>query len=102
MLIIGGYGSGKTNSLFNLINHQSDIGKIYLNAKDPYEGKYQFLINKREDVGTNYFNDSIAFIEYSNNMVDIYTTLKIIIQIKNAKYSLFLMIWLLIRLVIKT
>ena len=25
ILIIGGSGSGKTNSLFNLINHQSDI-----------------------------------------------------------------------------
>ena len=45
MLIIGGSGSGKTNSLFNLINHQQDIDKINLYAKDPYEAKYQFLIN---------------------------------------------------------
>ena len=48
MLIIGGSGSGKTNSLFNSINHQSSIDKIYLYAKDPYEGKHKFLINKRE------------------------------------------------------
>ena len=34
------------NSLFNLINHQVNINKIYLYAKDPYESKYQFLINK--------------------------------------------------------
>ena len=27
ILIIGGSGSGKTNSLFNLINNQSDIDK---------------------------------------------------------------------------
>ena len=38
--IIGGSGSGKTNSLFNLIIHQSDIDKIYLNVKDPYEAMH--------------------------------------------------------------
>ena len=48
ILIIGGSGSGKTNALLNLINNQPDIGKIYLYAKDQYEDKYQFLINKRE------------------------------------------------------
>ena len=58
--------------LFNLIHHQSDIDKIYLYPKDPYEAKYQFLIKKREDVGTKHFNDSKAYIEYLNNMVDIY------------------------------
>ena len=47
ILIIRGAGSGKTNSLFNLINWRSDIDKIYLYVKDPYEVKYQFLINKR-------------------------------------------------------
>ena len=31
-----------------IMNHQPDIDKIYLYAKDPYEVKYQFLINKRE------------------------------------------------------
>ena len=45
ILIIGGPGSGKTDSLFNLINQQQDIDKIYLHAKDPYEANYQFLIN---------------------------------------------------------
>ena len=47
MLIIGGSGSGKTNSLLNLINYQPDIDKIYLYSKDPHEEKYQFLINIR-------------------------------------------------------
>ena len=51
ILIIGGSGSGKTNALLNLINNQPDIVKIYLYAKDPYEAKYQFLINKREKIG---------------------------------------------------
>ena len=41
-LIIGGSVSGKTNSLFNLINNQPNIDKIYLYAKDPYKEKYQF------------------------------------------------------------
>ena len=47
VLIIGGSGSGEANALLNLINNQPNIDKIYLYAKDPYEAKYQFLINKR-------------------------------------------------------
>ena len=72
ILIIGGSGSGKTNALLNLINNQPDIDKIYLYAKDPYEAKYQFLINKRESIGLKHFNDPKAFIEYSNDMQDVY------------------------------
>ena len=34
ILIIGGSGSGKTNTLLNLVNEQRDIGKSYLYAKD--------------------------------------------------------------------
>ena len=41
-------------------------------AKDPYEDKYQFLIIKRESVGLRHFNDPKAFIEYSNDMHDVY------------------------------
>ena len=72
ILIKGGSVSGKTNALLNLINNQPDIDKIYLYAKDPYEAKYQYLINKRESVGINHFNDPKAFIEYSNDMHDVY------------------------------
>ena len=72
ILIIGGSGSGKTNALLNLINNQPDIDKIYLYAKDPHEAQYQFLINKRESTGQNHFNDPKAFIEYSNDMEDVY------------------------------
>ena len=64
ILIVGGSGSGKTNALLNLINNQPDIDKIYLYAKDPYEAKYQYLINKREKVGLHHFNDPKAFMEY--------------------------------------
>ena len=51
ILIIGGSGSGKTNVLLNLIENQPDIDKIYLDAKDPHEAKYQYLVTKRESVG---------------------------------------------------
>ena len=66
ILITGGSGSGKTNALLNLTNNQPDIDKIYLNAKDPYEVKYQFLINKRESAELKHFNDPKTFIESSN------------------------------------
>ena len=72
ILIIGGSGSRKANALLNLINSQPDIDKIYLYAKDPYEAKYQFLINKRKSTGLDHFNDPKAFIEYSNDMQDVY------------------------------
>ena len=72
ILIIGGSGSGKTNALLNLINNQLDVDKKYLYAKDPYEYKYQFLIKKRESIGLKRFNDPKAFIEYSNDMHDVY------------------------------
>ena len=62
ILIIGSSGTRKTNALLNLINNQQDIDKIYLYVKDLYEDKYQYLINKREHVGINLFNDPKAFI----------------------------------------
>ena len=36
ILTIGSSGSGKTNSLFNVINHQPHVDKIYLYARNPY------------------------------------------------------------------
>ena len=72
ILIIGDSGSGKTNFLLNLIENQPDIDKKYLYAKDPYKAKYQYLINKRERVGINHFNDPKAFIEYSDEMGNVY------------------------------
>ena len=47
ILIIGGSGSGKTNTLLHLINKQKDIDKIYLYAKDLSELKYEYLIKNR-------------------------------------------------------
>ena len=45
-------------------------------AKDPYETKYQFLINKRESTGLKHFNYPKAFIEYSNDMQDVYKNIE--------------------------
>ena len=71
-ILIRGSGSGKTNLLLNLVENQPDIDKIYLYAKDPHEAKYQYLINEREGVGIDHFNDPKAFFEYSNDMRDVY------------------------------
>ena len=68
ILIIGGSGSGKTNALLNLIEHQADIDKIDLYAKDLYEAKYQYLSNIREKVDLDHHDDPEAFIQYSNDM----------------------------------
>ena len=86
ILIIGGSGTGKSNALLNLINNQQDIDKIYLCAKDAYEDKYHYLINKRESVGLKHFNDPKAFIEYSNDMHDVYKILITITSTKKIRY----------------
>ena len=72
ILIIGGWGYGKISALLNLIVNQPDIDKIYLYGKDPYEPKYQYLINKTERVGRNHFKDLKASIKYSNDMNNVY------------------------------
>ena len=41
-------------------------------AKDPYEAKYQYLINIREKVGLDNYDDLEAFIEYLNDMQNVY------------------------------
>ena len=65
ILIVGDSGTGKTNGLLNLINHEPDVNKTFLCAKHSYEAKYQLLINKKESTGLKYLNDLVAFIEYS-------------------------------------
>ena len=75
ILIIGGSGSGKTNTLLNLIKEQDKrdvIDKIYLYARDLNEPKYQVLIKKHENAGIKYLNNPNAFIECSNAMDDVY------------------------------
>ena len=94
ILIVGRSGSKKTKELFNLLNHEPDIDKIYLYAKDPYEAKYQLLINKRESIGIKYLNDSKADRKkkkklLANTQMILMVFIKILknaIQIRNKKY----------------
>ena len=44
-------------------------------AKDLNEPKYQFLINKRENVGIKHLDDPKAFVEHSNTMEDLYNNI---------------------------
>ena len=70
----------------NLINDQPDIDKIHLYTKDPYQAKYQYLINKRQKVELNHYDDPKAFMEYSNDMQYVYKNMKITMLIKKEKY----------------
>ena len=45
-------------------------------AKDPYKSKYQFLIDKIGSTGLKHFNDPKAFIEYSNDMQEVYENIE--------------------------
>ena len=76
ILIIGGSGSEKINTLLNFMNNQPDIDKIYLQAKGPFQAKYKQLINKLEKVGLKHYEDPKAFIEYSNDMQDVYKNIE--------------------------
>ena len=89
MLIIGGSGSGKTNTLLNLIKKEDSdnpVDKIYLCARDFNEPKYQLLMKKREDARIKYSHDSKAFIKHSNTMNDIYNILLITTQQEKGKF----------------
>ena len=64
----------KNKSITYLINNEPDIDKTNLYPNDPYEAKYQLLINKRESPGLKFLNDSKVFITYSNHMDNIKNT----------------------------
>ena len=80
-----------------LINHEPDIDEVFLYAKDQYEAKYQSLINERKSTRFKYLNDSKAFIEYSNEMDDIYKNMKEHNPNKKRKILIVLLICLVIK-----
>ena len=69
----------------NLIGNQPDIDKIYMYAKDPCEAKYQYLINKHEKAELSHYDDPKAFMEYSNDMQDVYKNIEDYNPRKNRK-----------------
>ena len=86
IIIFGVSGSGKADALLHLINHEPDIDKMYLYTKNPFEAKYQLLVNKRKSTSLKYLNDSKNFIEYSNDMDDIDKSIEEYSANKNGKY----------------
>ena len=76
----------------NLIENQPDTDKIYLYAKDPYEAKYQYFIIKREGVDIDHFSNPKGFIEYSNDMHDVYKNIAEYKPNKESKILIVLMI----------
>ena len=87
ILITGaGSGSGKTNALLNLISKQPGINKIYLYAKDLYEAKYQFLINKRESTGLKQYNALKLLLSIQMIWKMFTKILKYTMLVKNIKY----------------
>ena len=66
------FGIWKNKCIIKLNKNQPDIDKIYFYVKDPYEYKYQYLISICEKVGLKRFSDPKAFIEYSNDMCNVY------------------------------
>ena len=66
-------GKLKTNVLLNLIKHQQpDLDKICLYVKNPFESKYQLLLNGREKVGLENLKNLKEFIDYSQTIDDAY------------------------------
>ena len=60
----------------SLIRHELDIHKIYLYSKDTKWSKVWIVKKKNESIRLNCLNDSKAFIEFSNNMGDIYKNIE--------------------------
>ena len=70
------------------MNHQLDIDKVYFQTKDPYEAKYQQFINKCKGVGSEHGNIPKTFIEYLNDMDNIYDNIDEYNPNKNHKISI--------------
>ena len=49
---------------------------FYLYVKDPFESKYQLLINEREKVGIENLKNPKEFIDYSQKIDDVYKNMK--------------------------
>ena len=66
----------KNKCSFKPNNQSARYCKIYQCPKYPYEAKYQYLIKKRAKVGLVHFKVPRAFMEYSNDMEDVYKNIE--------------------------
>ena len=67
----------KTNELLNLIKNQgTNIHKIYLYIKDPFQSKCHLLSNGREKVGIEKWKYSKVFINYLQTIDHVYENLE--------------------------
>ena len=71
---ISGLKKFKISTLY--VHQWSDIDKIYLYLKDPFESKYQLLINGRGKVGIKKLKNPKAFNECSQTIDDVYENLE--------------------------
>ena len=85
ILIIGGSVSAKNKCIIEFNKQPARYWQNILSAKDPSEAKYQFLINKWESTGLKHLNDPKGFIEYSNDMLDVYKNIEKDYIAKNEK-----------------
>ena len=59
-----------------LIKHQRpDIDKIYLYIRDPFDSKYQLLVNGKEKIEIEMLKNQ-AFTDYSQTVIDLYENLE--------------------------
>ena len=73
ILIVGGSRSDNTN----LVKHQKpDSDKTYSYVKDPFESKYQLLINGKEKVGIEILKILKGSIDYSQTNEDVHENLE--------------------------
>ena len=61
--------------MLSLINHETDIDKFFYGLKIHLKQNINYQLTKKS-TDLNHLNDSKAFIEYSNNMNDIYKNIE--------------------------
>ena len=71
-------------------------------AKNPNEAKHNLFINKCKGVGLKHYNHSKAFIEYSNDIDDIFENIEENNLNKERKSLIVLMLWLMVWLAMRT
>ena len=87
ILWIGDSKTGRANTLINVINHETDVDKIYLYAKDSLGANFQLLKKQIWGAGLKHCNDLKAFLlKIQVTWMIFMKTLMSTIQMKISKY----------------